>query len=131
VNRMHEPLHGIAIKKHGGAKSVGEDPALVDAYSRFEVMNTELKQAITDWQIVTVGGRRSPRFARYAGKLEAALGKAEVRTNASATRRWRVTTRSGSKCTGISCAYWAASAANDGLSVPGSVAARRSHRDMR
>ena len=34
-----------------------DDPAFVAAYDRFELINTELKQAITDWQLVDIGGQ--------------------------------------------------------------------------
>ena len=37
-----------------------EDPAFVAAYDRFELINTELKQAITDWQLVDIGGKSMP-----------------------------------------------------------------------
>jgi hypothetical protein len=37
-----------------------EDPAFVSAYDRFELINTELKQAITDWQLVDIGGKPMP-----------------------------------------------------------------------
>ena len=32
--------------------------AFVDAYERFEIINNELKQLITDWQTMEVGGKR-------------------------------------------------------------------------
>ena len=34
------------------------DQAFVQAYDQFEVINTELKQLITDWQTMDVGGKR-------------------------------------------------------------------------
>lgn len=37
-----------------------DDPAFVAAYDRFELINTELKQAITDWQLVDIGGQSLP-----------------------------------------------------------------------
>ncbi len=37
-----------------------EDPAFVAAYDRFELINADLKQAITDWQLVDIGGQSLP-----------------------------------------------------------------------
>lgn len=34
------------------------DTALVDAYDRFELINADLKQIITDWQTVEIGGQK-------------------------------------------------------------------------
>lgn len=36
------------------------DVAFIAAYERFEVVNKELKQLITDWQTMAVGGQRVP-----------------------------------------------------------------------
>ena len=36
------------------------DAAFIAAYERFEVVNKELKQLITDWQTMAVGGQRVP-----------------------------------------------------------------------
>ena len=36
------------------------DEAFVQAYDQFEIINTELKQLITDWQTMEVGGKRVP-----------------------------------------------------------------------
>jgi hypothetical protein len=112
MNDMHLALHGLAIKKHGGAdaiaglmgldnarakallaQAVGEGRAIeaagaftltpaarmaldgeyskiyadqrasaafVAAYERFEAINRELKQLMTDWQTIEVGGQRVP-----------------------------------------------------------------------
>lgn len=112
MSDMHLVLHGLAIKKHGGAEAVaglvglegarvkallaqavsegravesaggfmltplarmaldgeysrvyGEqrgNAAFVAAYERFEVVNKALKQLITDWQTMAVGGQRVP-----------------------------------------------------------------------
>lgn len=91
---------------------LAQDEAFWGAYERFETLNTELKQCITDWQTREVGGekikndhsdpdyddavldrldavhdrveailgdlaKRVARLKIYAGKLEAALEKAE------------------------------------------------------
>lgn len=88
------------------------DAAFAAAYARFEIINRDLKQVITDWQTVVVGGVSAPndhtdraydarvldrlgrvhdriepvlagltavlpRLKRYAGKLSAALDRAE------------------------------------------------------
>lgn len=39
---------------------VRANPAFMQAYERFERINTELKQLITDWQTISVGGQRVP-----------------------------------------------------------------------
>lgn len=36
------------------------DETFVQAYDQFEIINTELKQLITDWQTMEVGGKRVP-----------------------------------------------------------------------
>ena len=36
------------------------DEGFVHAYEQFEIINTELKQLITDWQTMEVGGKRVP-----------------------------------------------------------------------
>lgn len=36
------------------------DPAIREANTQFEILNTELKQLMTDWQVVTVAGQRIP-----------------------------------------------------------------------
>jgi hypothetical protein len=37
---------------------VREEPAFVAAYERFERINAELKQLITEWQTIEVGGQK-------------------------------------------------------------------------
>ncbi len=37
-----------------------DDPDFIAAYEDFETVNSDLKQAITDWQTVTVGGQKVP-----------------------------------------------------------------------
>ena len=36
------------------------DEEFIETYERFELINTELKQVITDWQTMDVGGRKLP-----------------------------------------------------------------------
>lgn len=112
MDNTHLALHGLAIKKHGGAKEVAEimntDEATVEAslekavatgraaktgdkymltpaaqmalkseysciyaeqrasetvnddYNAFETINNELKQLITDWQTMEIGGDQVP-----------------------------------------------------------------------
>ncbi len=109
---LHRVMHGVAIKKHGGAADIAavaglpltrvqavlggavdggrvavvedrylltpagqmilageysrfcgalrEDAAFLAAYERFEVVNKPLKQLVTDWQTVEMGGSRVP-----------------------------------------------------------------------
>lgn len=37
-----------------------DDTGFVAAYERFELINADLKQAITDWQLVDIGGKSMP-----------------------------------------------------------------------
>lgn len=50
-------LAGEYSRFHAGLRDNG---AFVEAYERFELVNRELKQLITDWQTVDMGGRRVP-----------------------------------------------------------------------
>jgi hypothetical protein len=53
------------------------DPAWQTACARFEIVNRELKQIITDWQAVEVGGQRIPNDhgdADYDGRVLDRLG---------------------------------------------------------
>ena len=75
------------------------DTAFVQAYDQFEIINTELKQLITDWQTIEVGGKRVPndhadkdydadvidrlgelheRFEPILGRLVGSLGRMRV-----------------------------------------------------
>jgi hypothetical protein len=110
TTKLHQVMHGVAIKKHGTAEDVAGvtglpvsivtavlaeaeakgrvvaadgkyllspagqmilmseysrfydalrgDAAFVEAYEEFERINTELKQLITDWQTMDVGGKK-------------------------------------------------------------------------
>lgn len=56
---------------------VRADPAFIAAHERFEPVNSELKQVITDWQTMTVGGSRVANDhsnAAYDDKVIARLG---------------------------------------------------------
>lgn len=56
------PAGHMILEGQYGARyaALREDPAFVAAYDRFELINTELKQAITDWQLVDIGGKSMP-----------------------------------------------------------------------
>lgn len=54
------PLAGVGLQARYGlhyGKQRG-DAAFRDAYDRFERINVDLKQAITDWQTMSVGGQK-------------------------------------------------------------------------
>jgi len=56
------PVGHLILEGQYGARcaALRDDPAFVAAYDRFELINTELKQAITDWQLVDIGGQALP-----------------------------------------------------------------------
>lgn len=53
------PLAGVALQARYPLHYAGlrNDPRFMDAYDKFERVNVALKQVITDWQTVTVGGQ--------------------------------------------------------------------------
>jgi len=53
------PAARVALKSGYSAMFAEQrgDQAFVAAYDRFEAINTELKQVITDWQVMEVGGK--------------------------------------------------------------------------
>ena len=67
-----------------GAQRV--DPGLAEAYSRFEVVNSSLKQLITDWQTMQVAGETVPNDhsdADYDAKIIDRLGALHERAEAT------------------------------------------------
>jgi hypothetical protein len=54
------PLAGVALHGRYGLHygDLREDRKFRDAYDAFERINVQLKQIITDWQTMTVGGKR-------------------------------------------------------------------------
>ncbi len=51
--------HMILEGQYGGRYAQARtDDAFIAAYERFEIINAELKQIVTDWQTVTIGGRQ-------------------------------------------------------------------------
>lgn len=53
------PLAGVALQARYALHyaALRDDPQFMAAYERFERVNVTLKQVITDWQTVTVGGQ--------------------------------------------------------------------------
>jgi hypothetical protein len=56
------PLAGVALQARyaGHFAALREDPGFHGAYEQFERINNRLKQIITDWQTLTVGGQKVP-----------------------------------------------------------------------
>lgn len=56
------PAGHMILEGQYGARcaALREDAGFVAAYERFELINTELKQVITDWQLVDIGGKSLP-----------------------------------------------------------------------
>lgn len=54
------PLAGVALRARYGLHyaELRADPAFRSAYESFERINNDLKQLITDWQTITVGGQK-------------------------------------------------------------------------
>ena len=67
-------LEGQYARRYAAERS---DTGFVQAYERFERINTELKQLITDWQTVEIGGERvrnDPGNADYDARILDRLG---------------------------------------------------------
>jgi hypothetical protein len=56
------PLARVALESDYSRAFAAEraNPSFIAAYERFEAVNRELKQLITDWQTIDVGGQRVP-----------------------------------------------------------------------
>lgn len=54
------PLADVALRSHYSLHfgQLREDPAFVQPYEAFERVNVSLKQVITDWQTMSVGGKQ-------------------------------------------------------------------------
>ena len=78
------PLARVALEARYGLLygELREDDAFRAAYDRFEVVNRDLKQVITDWQSVRVGGELTPNDhsdAAYDAKVLDRLAKVHDR----------------------------------------------------
>lgn len=74
-----QPLTAVALSGYYAQahRAQREDAGFRAAYDRFELINRNLKQVITDWQTITVGGEAVPNShddEDYDGKIIDRLG---------------------------------------------------------
>jgi len=57
---MLTPAGHMILEGQYGARyaALRDDAGFIAAYDQFELINTELKQVITDWQVVDIGGKQ-------------------------------------------------------------------------
>ena len=74
------------------------DSRFTGAYERFEIINTDLKQLITEWQTVEIAGKRVPNDhanAEYDDKLIGRLGDLHERFEPILTSMTSISPRLG------------------------------------